>query len=48
MDPKIVNFVIPIGAINLNGSAMFNGLALVFLAQLSDISLGMADIIMIT
>lgn len=45
MNPKITQFVLPIGTINLNGSAQYMGFAMVFLSQLEGISLGVADIL---
>ncbi|XP_065224245.1 excitatory amino acid transporter 2 [Planococcus citri] len=45
MNKKITNFVLPIGTINLNGSAQFMGIAMVFLTQLEGRSLGVNDII---
>lgn len=45
MNSKITQFVLPIGTINLNGSAQFMGLAIVFLAQMEGVSLRMNDII---
>lgn len=45
MNSKITQFVLPIGTINLNGSAQFNGFAMIFLAQMANVTLTINDII---
>ncbi|KAK7590794.1 hypothetical protein V9T40_002407 [Parthenolecanium corni] len=45
MNSKISQFVLPIGTINLNGSAQYMGFTMVFLSQLERISLSFNDII---
>lgn len=45
MNSKISQFVLPIGTINLNGSAQYMGFTMVFLAQLERAALSFNDII---
>nr|XP_018913600.1 PREDICTED: excitatory amino acid transporter 3-like [Bemisia tabaci] len=43
MDKRITRFVLPIGNLNLNGSAAHMPISLLFIAQLNDIDLGVGD-----
>lgn len=45
MNEKITQFVLPIGTINLNGSAQYMGFAMIFLCQLEGKLLSVGDII---
>ena len=46
--PSVAQFVIPLGAtINMNGTALYQGVAAIFLAQVFGIDIGMADITLI-
>ncbi|XP_025420081.1 excitatory amino acid transporter 2 isoform X2 [Sipha flava] len=47
MNPKITNFVLPIGTINMDGSALYLSVALLFLAQINNLQLGIGEIITI-
>jgi len=44
MNPKITKFVLPIGTINMDGSALYLSVALLFLAQIHNMQLGIGDI----
>ncbi|XP_050526465.1 excitatory amino acid transporter 2 isoform X2 [Daktulosphaira vitifoliae] len=44
MNPKITKFVLPIGTINMDGSALYLSVALLFLAQINNITLGIGEI----
>ncbi|VVC37699.1 Hypothetical protein CINCED_3A000333 [Cinara cedri] len=44
MNPKITKFVLPIGTINMDGSALYLSIALLFLAQINNLQLGIGDI----
>lgn len=44
MNPKITKFVLPIGTINMDGSALYLSVALLFLAQINNLQLGIGDI----
>lgn len=44
MNSKISQFVLPIGTINLNGSAQYMGFTMIFLSQLERVSLAFNDI----
>jgi Na+/H+-dicarboxylate symporter len=44
--PKIADFVIPLGAtINMNGTAIYQGIATVFLAQIFGVELGLSQLL---
>lgn len=47
MNKKITRFVLPIGTINMDGSALYLSFSVIFLAQLSNMSLSLAQIITI-
>ncbi|XP_050428088.1 excitatory amino acid transporter isoform X2 [Adelges cooleyi] len=44
MNPKITKFVLPIGTINMDGSALYLSVALLFLAQINNLQLGVGEI----
>lgn len=44
MNPKITKFVLPIGTINMDGSALYLSVALLFLAQIHNMQLGIGEI----
>uniref|UniRef100_A0A2S2P1S6 Amino acid transporter n=2 Tax=Schizaphis graminum TaxID=13262 RepID=A0A2S2P1S6_SCHGA len=44
MNPKITKFVLPIGTINMDGSALYLSVALLFLAQINNLQLGIGEI----
>jgi Na+/H+-dicarboxylate symporter len=46
--PSIAQFVIPLGAtINMNGTALYQGVATVFLAQVFGVELGMGELVLV-
>lgn len=47
MNPKITRFVLPIGTINMDGSALYLTVALLFLAQINNVALGLGEIVTI-
>lgn len=48
IDERIVRFVIPVGAtINMDGTALYEAVASIFIAQVNNISLSIADVIII-
>ncbi|XP_025109089.1 excitatory amino acid transporter 3-like [Pomacea canaliculata] len=49
IDERIVRFVIPVGAtINMDGTALYEAVASIFIAQVNNISLSIADVIIIS
>lgn len=44
MNPKITKFVLPIGTINMDGSALYLSVALLFLAQIHNMQLGVGEV----
>lgn len=44
MNPKITKFVLPVGTINMDGSALYLSVALLFLAQINNLQLGIGEI----
>lgn len=47
MNPKITRFVLPIGTINMDGSALYLTVALLFLAQINNVVLGLGELVTI-
>lgn len=46
--PKVAQFVVPLGAtINMNGTALYQGAATIFLAQVFDVQIGLTGILLI-
>ena len=46
VDPRVVRFVLPVGAtINMDGTALYEAVAAIFIAQMNDIDLNIAEII---
>lgn len=49
IDERIVRFVVPIGAtINMDGTALYEAVASIFIAQVNGISLGIANVIVVS
>lgn len=44
-DTRVTRFILPIGTINMDGTAMFLSVAVCFLAQINNIPLTIGDII---
>lgn len=44
MNPKITKFVLPIGTINMDGSALYLSVALLFLAQIHNMELAFGEV----
>lgn len=48
LDPRITRFVVPIGAtINMDGTALYEAVAAIFIAQVRGIELGFGKVIAI-
>ncbi len=46
VDPRVVRFVLPVGAtINMDGTALYEAVAAIFIAQMNGINLNFAEII---
>ncbi|XP_072021270.1 excitatory amino acid transporter 2-like [Amphiura filiformis] len=49
IDPRVVRFVLPVGAtINMDGTALYEAVAAIFIAQMNNISLNFAEIITVS
>eukprot|EP00057_Strongylocentrotus_purpuratus_P030491 XP_781833.3 PREDICTED: excitatory amino acid transporter 3 [Strongylocentrotus purpuratus] len=49
VDPRVVRFVLPVGAtINMDGTALYEAVAAIFIAQVNDIPLSFADLVTIS
>ncbi|XP_072172686.1 excitatory amino acid transporter 4-like [Diadema setosum] len=49
VDPRVVRFVLPVGAtINMDGTALYEAVAAIFIAQINDVPLSFADIVTIS
>ncbi|XP_041475127.1 excitatory amino acid transporter 3-like [Lytechinus variegatus] len=49
VDPRVVRFVLPVGAtINMDGTALYEGVAAIFIAQVNNIPLSFADLVTIS
>lgn len=48
VDKRITRFVLPIGIMNMDGTALFIGVSAVFIAQMSGMKLELAEIVTIT
>lgn len=48
VDPRVVRFVLPVGAtINMDGTALYEAVAAIFIAQVNNIPLSFADLVTI-
>ena len=47
VDRRITRFILPIGTINMDGTALFLTVSLVFIAQMNNMVLGVGEIITI-
>lgn len=48
VDPRVTRFVLPVGAtINMDGTALYEAVAAIFIAQVNDYNLGFKDILTI-
>ena len=46
IDPRVTRFVVAVGAtVNMDGTALYEAVAAIFIAQLNGISLGMGEVI---
>ncbi|KOC64919.1 Excitatory amino acid transporter 2 [Habropoda laboriosa] len=49
IDPRVTRFVVAVGAtVNMDGTALYEAVAAIFIAQLNGISLGMGDVITVS
>ncbi|PIK44863.1 putative excitatory amino acid transporter 1, partial [Apostichopus japonicus] len=49
VDPRVTRFVLPVGAtINMDGTALYEAVAAIFIAQVNDYNLGFKDILTIS
>lgn len=47
IDKKITRFILPIGTINMDGTALFLTVSVIFIAQMNNIALGIGDLMTI-
>lgn len=45
IDKRITRFILPIGVLNMDGTALYVSVSAIFIAQMSSMSLGLAEII---
>jgi solute carrier family 1 (glial high affinity glutamate transporter), member 2 len=45
VDKRITRFILPIGVLNMDGTALFVSVSAIFIAQMSGMSLGLAEVI---
>lgn len=43
-DKRITRFILPIGTINMDGTALFITVSVIFIAQMNNITLGIGDL----
>ncbi|XP_018900583.2 excitatory amino acid transporter 2 isoform X2 [Bemisia tabaci] len=43
MNPKVTRFVLPLGSVNMDGSSFYLVVAVIFIAQMNNIALGVSD-----
>lgn len=45
IDKRITRFVLPIGVMNMDGTALFISVSAIFIAQMNEMKLGLAEIV---
>lgn len=48
VDKRITRFVLPIGVMNMDGTALFIAISAIFIAQMAGMRLGVAEIVTVT